>query len=196
MKATIKEISTPFKGVTSQLEKERERLEASQTGLVLDKINVDLIERTKAISTEVSRLSNIEEQLLKQRARVDWLKLGDATNIYFYASLKSKKKHSNILTMVKEYGSILTNHEEFITEILNFNGKLVGTSATNLKGINIVAMRQGRQVSAEQGQQLVAPIIEVEIKAALKGISTSQLLVWMAMEPKFSKSLGKLLKQM
>lgn len=149
MKTIVKKIRTPFKGITSQLDKAMESLKATQTELILDMMNVELIERTKVISTEVLRLNNTEEQLLKQISKVDWIKLGDGINNYFYASLKSKQKQRNILNMVKEDGSILTKHGEFETDILMFYGKLVGSSASNLKGINNVAMRQRRQISAE-----------------------------------------------
>lgn len=73
--------------------------------------------------------------MLKQRSKVDWLKLGDSNNKYFYASLKSKQNQSNISSMTMEYANILTKPEEFESEIMRFYSNLVGSTATNLQGI-------------------------------------------------------------
>src|SRR4051812_19359124 len=99
-------------------------------------MNLDIFEETKALYTEVINLSNIEEHMLKQKTKVEWLKLGDGNNKYFYATLKSKAKQRNITSMAKEDGSIIShNQKEFKEEILNYYSQTVGTSNSNLKGI-------------------------------------------------------------
>lgn len=124
----------------------------AQSEIVRHRMNVEIIDREKNLSIKVLRMSNIKKNILKQMAKVDWLKLGDGNNNCFHASLKSRHKHNNITTMEKEDGSIIIKQEEVCNEVLQFYGKLVGTDATDLKGINIVAMREGKQISTEQGQ--------------------------------------------
>lgn len=52
-------------------------------------MNVQLIDKVKECTKEVLRLSNTEG--LKQKSKVDWLRLGDGNNAYFFASLKYKR---------------------------------------------------------------------------------------------------------
>ncbi|XP_058758558.1 uncharacterized protein LOC131631803 [Vicia villosa] len=132
---------------------------------------MDLIEQTKICFVEMLRLNNIEEHMLKQKAKVKWPKLGDGNNKYFYATLKNKTKPRNIVSLVKDNGSTTQNQIEFKDEISNYYNKIIVTSSLNRKGINIVDMRKWNQISTAQGQMLMAPISEDEVKIALKRIN-------------------------
>jgi hypothetical protein len=46
----------------------------------------------KACTEEVIKWCNMEEQMFQQKAKIDWLKLGDGNNRYFHASIKAKQK--------------------------------------------------------------------------------------------------------
>lgn len=83
-------------------------------------------------------MSNIEEQLLNQRAKINWIRLGDGNNVYFHDSLKSKYKLTQINSLVNAEGTLLTTQQEIEEEILQFYGKLVGTANHRLNGINII----------------------------------------------------------
>lgn len=52
-------------------------------------------------------MRNIEEQILKQKYKVDWLRLEDGKNAYFYASLKSKRSQTQIVNLKDEEGKLL-----------------------------------------------------------------------------------------
>lgn len=54
---------------------------------------------------------------------------------------------------------------------LRFYDYLVGKKSTNLRGIDIVAMRKGKQLTLEQKNNIISPIAEVDIIKALKDIS-------------------------
>lgn len=88
-----------------------------------------------------------------------------------HASLKSKLKKTQIHTLVIIEGSMLTNQQEFETKNLNFYGNLVGSAANNLRGVNIVAIRQGNRLTPEHITYFIAPMTEEKIVKALKGIS-------------------------
>lgn len=57
-------------------------------------MNIQLIEQVKACTTKVLNLSNVEEQQLKQKYKVDWLKLGDDNNAYFHETLKVRRRQT------------------------------------------------------------------------------------------------------
>ncbi|KAI5439148.1 hypothetical protein KIW84_024791 [Lathyrus oleraceus] len=90
--------------ITRQLEKAREDLYVAQTNLLQDRMNIQLIDRVKDCTNEVLSLNNVEEQMLKKKSKVEWLRLGDGNNAHFYASLKSKRKQTQIANLKDEAG--------------------------------------------------------------------------------------------
>lgn len=156
----IKNISKSYGGITQQLEKAREDLYASQTNLLQDRMNIQLIDRVKDCNNEVLSLSNIEEKLLKKKSKVEWLRLGDGNNSHFHASLKSKRRQTQIANLKDEAGNILYQQKDIEQEIIKYYNKLIGTANRNLTRIDIVAMRGGPQLSFEQRDSLIAFIIE------------------------------------
>jgi hypothetical protein len=65
---------------------------------------------------------------------------------------------------------MVTTHEDIEQEVLHLYGNLMGKAETNLIGIDIVAMRDGPQITNDQSEFLVAPVREDEILRALKSI--------------------------
>jgi hypothetical protein len=126
--------------------------------------------QVKHCTEEVIRWNDIEEQMLRQKAKIDWLKLGDGNNRYFHASIKAKQRHCDLRAIYKEDGTMVTTHEEIEQEVLGLYGNLMGKADTNLEGIDIVAMREGPQLTNDQRMMLIAPIQDAEIFKALKSI--------------------------
>ncbi|XP_058777112.1 uncharacterized protein LOC131651467 [Vicia villosa] len=164
----IRKLSRPYKGITQQIEKAKEHLKVDKTNIINDRMNMHLIERAKACIIEVI---NIEEQLHKQKSKVEWLRLGDGNNAYFHASLKSKRKKNNIRNIMNEIGTMLFDQKEIEEEVRKLYSNLVGTATTNLNNIDILEMRSGKQITIKQSDLLTTSIIEEEIFNNLKGIS-------------------------
>jgi hypothetical protein len=76
--------------------------------------------------------------MLRQKAKIEWLRLGDGNNKYFHASIKAKQKQCDLKTLYIENGTMLTSHEDIEQEVLNLYGNLMGKAEENLKGIDIL----------------------------------------------------------
>lgn len=50
-----------------------------------DRFNPELIDQVKHWTDEIIKGTEIEEKILSQKAKVNWLKLGDGNNWYFHA---------------------------------------------------------------------------------------------------------------
>lgn len=166
----IRNICRQFKGIGDQLNSTRNQLNEVQSKLKHDRLNCQLIEETKKITEEVIRLNNLEEQLLFQRAKINWIKMGDGNNKYFHAVLKSKYQHTSMRGLLNNAGEYQTDQGEMETIVVDFYRDLVGKTAHQLKGINIVDMRKGAQLTDIQKQELISPVTEKEIKDALFSI--------------------------
>lgn len=50
----------------------------------------EMFEKERKLKSELEKRVMIEESILKQKSRIQWLKLGDANTTYFHASMKSR----------------------------------------------------------------------------------------------------------
>lgn len=67
-------------------------------------------------------------------------------------------------------GTMLNTQQEIKEEVLLFYRNLIGTASRNLNGIDIAAMRSGKQVNTQQISFLLYPITNEDIHKGLKGI--------------------------
>ncbi|CAK8568223.1 unnamed protein product [Lathyrus sativus] len=88
-------------------------------------MNIQLIDKVKDCTKDFLRLGNIEEQDLKQKSKVDWLRLGDGNNAYFYAALMSKRSQNQISNLKDEEGNILYQQNDIEHEITKYYKKLI-----------------------------------------------------------------------
>ncbi|XP_058783939.1 uncharacterized protein LOC131658687 [Vicia villosa] len=74
----------------------REQLDKAQSFLNNDPLNPDLCHSVKIWTEEVMRNAELEEKILHQKTKKDWISLGDGNNAYFYAKLKTKNRQTQI----------------------------------------------------------------------------------------------------
>lgn len=76
----LKEFSKPVLHCQQRLIKSTEGLAEAQQSLVVDQMNNSIIAQAKHFTVEVIRLQELEEKILKQKSKLDWLKWGDGNN--------------------------------------------------------------------------------------------------------------------
>jgi hypothetical protein len=57
--------------------------------------------QVKNCTEEVIKWCDMEEQMLRQKAKIEWLKLGDGNNRYFHASIKAKQRQCELRSIYK-----------------------------------------------------------------------------------------------
>jgi hypothetical protein len=157
-------------GIDITLEKARNELKLANTNLLSDRMNPLHIQHVKECTEEVIKWCDLEEQMLQQRAKIEWLRLGDGNNKYFHASIKAKQKQCELRAIYRDDGTLLTSHKDVEHEVLSLYGNLMGKADTHLLGIDILAMRAGPSLTSDQREILVAHILEDEIYKAMKSI--------------------------
>ncbi|CAK8567939.1 unnamed protein product [Lathyrus sativus] len=81
--------------------------------------------------------------------------------------LKSQRVQKQILSLVNNDGTVLTSQRGIEEKILNFFGNLVGKASPRLKGIDIMVLRRGNQLSLEEMESMIVPISNMDIDKAL-----------------------------
>lgn len=98
----------------------RTRLSLAQEELVRDRMNINLIENVKSATQELLHWNETDERIMQQKAKVDWLRLGDGNNAFFHATLKAKNRNLGITTLQNVNGQIFTKQYDLEGEIMEF----------------------------------------------------------------------------
>ena len=170
LKPVLMKMNKPLMGLKQQIENIRNKLTDAHNNLSHDRMNEQRIKEVKQHTENLLNLQETEEKVLRQRAKVEWIRLGDGNNAFFHASLKSRQKKCGITKLLQEDGTVVHQQEDISNEVLNFYGKLLGETHEKLKSVDIVAIRNGKQLDRIQRAELVKMVEIEEIEAALKSI--------------------------
>lgn len=100
----LKNLSKPILKIQQNISKSRSDILTTQYALTNDRMNIRKIEDVKKCTEEVINWNELEEKVLRQKSKIDWLKLGDGNNSYFHASIKAKHNAKN-LNMLYKFGN-------------------------------------------------------------------------------------------
>ncbi|GJW44645.1 hypothetical protein Tco_0073444 [Tanacetum coccineum] len=106
----------------------RDELDSVQTLLDIDPYNTSLRAKEAACVVAFNEAALLEERMLKQRAKITWLKEGDSNSTYFHKAVKSRVSRSRIDAVTNIEGVLCENEQvpvAFVTHYEAFLG-LVG----------------------------------------------------------------------
>ncbi|XP_058741457.1 uncharacterized protein LOC131613836 [Vicia villosa] len=174
LQPSMRELSKNTTENVKHIQQHRLNLQQAQAELLQDRFNGELVNKITQLTTELMTASELEEQILKQKAKVDWFLLGDGNNRYFYEMLKSKNKAAGIYALEDSNGMEVTGQDSIEREVLKFYGDLIGKASNQLRHINVEVLRSGNQLSHAHQMELIQSVIEKEILAALKSIGDTK----------------------
>ncbi|GKC39565.1 RNA-directed DNA polymerase, eukaryota, reverse transcriptase zinc-binding domain protein [Tanacetum coccineum] len=117
------------------VKKLRFELEQVQIALVADPFNCELRTEEAAYVHAFNDALLMEEQFLKQKSKIKWLKLGDSNNAYFHKAVKNSISRSRIEAVMESDGTLLTNDQVatgFVKHYEDFLGQAGHTSVFNM----------------------------------------------------------------
>ncbi|XP_058782915.1 uncharacterized protein LOC131657547 [Vicia villosa] len=170
LKPDLQQLSKNIINMKHNLEAARKDLDLAQRDLANNRMDSSRISRVKICTDEVIRLHELEEHMLIQKSKIDWLRLADDNNAFFHASIKAKHKSKSMKILKTTDGNSVTDQNSIMEEVMKFYKILMGTKEDNVKHVDIEAMRSGKQVSIGQRDALIRPVTEDEILEALKAI--------------------------
>lgn len=129
-----------------------------------------MVYRTKQLSSDFIKAIDLEKQVLRQKAKVDWFLLGDGNNRYFHATLKRKNKASSIYALEDLNRMEITRQNNIEREVLRFYNYLIRKSSNQLRHIGVEVLRNDAQLSHTHQTELIQHVVGKEIMATLKSI--------------------------
>ncbi|XP_049403702.1 uncharacterized protein LOC125867303 [Solanum stenotomum] len=122
----------------------------------------------KEILLNLEKWDLIEESVMKQKARVDWIKLRDSNTKYFSSVLKEKTHRKQITELTSLTGAKLEDVADIKKEIRLFYKGLMGSSAISLPAVNKKMMKKGPQLTHAQQLLLCKEVTTQEIEEGLQ----------------------------
>lgn len=166
----LKIMSRDYSLLESQIDAARLELDRIQRDLQRNRLDADMILQEKIATANLLLLRTNEEKVLHQRSKITWLKLGDSNNAYFHVSIREKQRKATIKRLITSSGVIVTAANEIEDEVLQFYSCLVGSASNERRGLDLDALRNGRQRPCDMAQTLIEAVFETEIYQALKDI--------------------------
>ena len=112
VKATLKAFNFhSFGKLREHVEDARESLNQAQSALLNSPSDPMLIENEKKCLKTYHDLAYAEEGFLKQKSRVQWLKLGDQNTSFFHKAVKARNARNAIKVITLENGCIIEDLE-------------------------------------------------------------------------------------
>lgn len=160
--------------IHERLDRLRHQLNGIQNRLQQEHICDELIQEDKCLLRELEKWSNIEEIIWKQKARIDWLQLGDSNTKFFHAFAQSRRSANAIHRLVRGYGSVCLGQEQIKKEVTTFYKQLMGTAAIELSMVDKRVVARGPSLNFLQQQMLNADCTNEEVKVALFSMNSTK----------------------
>jgi hypothetical protein len=166
-KAVLKEKTSSFYGdLKRRVNKAKTCLDLAQHAVLESHGRLDcLIKERECLHAYVSTIK-AEEAFLKQKARNQWLQLGDQNNAFFHRMLKGRQARNNISFLLDDQGNQVEDIDGIKGMAEEFYKKLLGTQHMSFTEEYATRIRQllPNAISAEKGLLLEKEITAEEIK--------------------------------
>ncbi|CAK8562736.1 unnamed protein product [Lathyrus sativus] len=174
LQSHIRKLSRPLAEIHKEIARAQDDLNKAHDSLMIDRLDADKINVVKSCSENLIRLQELDDSMVRQRAKIDWLRLSDGNNKYFHASVKMRQQINKMTKIQRMDGTIVTDQKGMENEVISFYRKLMGTKLNHLEGIDTATMRNGSQLDGAQRDMLTEHVAEDEITTTLKGIGNDK----------------------
>ncbi|GAB2238229.1 hypothetical protein Droror1_Dr00016131 [Drosera rotundifolia] len=75
-----------------------------------------------------STLARMEESMLRQKARIRWLELGDRNTAFFFSSVRSRQNRGGVRSLISDDGRAIRCQQELMAEARGYFGSLLSAA--------------------------------------------------------------------
>ncbi|KAL0445599.1 UNVERIFIED_CONTAM: hypothetical protein Slati_1687800 [Sesamum latifolium] len=149
----------------------KEFLEKAQVLFDMFKEDV-LLQLVQWCRTMYCKTVEMEDSMLRQRAKLRWFKHGDKCSKVFFRKINATRAKQRVFQISNAAGDTLTEGDQVVAEFLSFYESLLG-GVRHRQALNLDFLQPHlkHMLSIEEGNELILPITPMEIKEALFDIS-------------------------
>ncbi|KAL0300098.1 UNVERIFIED_CONTAM: hypothetical protein Sangu_3139300 [Sesamum angustifolium] len=177
--------------LTENVTKAKSFLDKAQA--LLNTYNEDIfLNLVKCCRRVFSVAVNLEITMLKQRAKLRWMKHGDQSSKVFFRKINASRVKQRVFQIKTVGGNLLTAQQDVTQEFISYFQNLLGGTSQN-RGLNLEFLRSElkHSVTTTEASLLVAPVTQAEVKEAFFDIDVESAQVQMAIPRHFTEPLGQ-----
>ena len=108
-----------FANIREKVVEAREALHCAQADMLVNPNDFDLVRIEKVCLKKFHDLALAEEGFLKQKSKIQWLKLGDQNSSFFHRSVKARNSRNTITSITLENGGKSEDPDTIKQEVIN-----------------------------------------------------------------------------
>lgn len=152
------------------------QLEEIQQQLLQGAASPTLLDCERSVSRQYMELRAAEESFFRQKARVDWLSLGDNNTSYFHQLVKIRRAKCTLKSLITTDGRRVEAYADIAAEAVAFYQNLLGTEDGLVSGSSLSELRSllRYRVREDHKEFLIQEVTPAEIKQTLWGMDTNR----------------------
>ncbi|KAK4381319.1 putative ribonuclease H protein [Sesamum angolense] len=140
--------------------------------LQIDRHNSLLLRLEKCCKLVFFKATKLEQVMLQQRAKIQWLKGGDQCSRIFFRKVAMRRASKRVFQIINEDGHTLTTQEDVVNEFVSFYQRLLGGDRRReLIDLRYLRPWARHVLTQEESQALVQSVSREEIKDAFFDIA-------------------------
>ncbi|KAK9716199.1 hypothetical protein RND81_06G217600 [Saponaria officinalis] len=151
-----------------RVELARKSLEVCQLQLQISPLNATLLEEERTLSDQYTKLRGAELNILKQKAKFDATLYNDSGTTFFHARINERTQAQMIGEISDHHGQIRQGIDDVASGFIEYYQELLGKFLP-VADLDLVSIA-GANVQQQDWEQLLAPVLNSEIKRALDNI--------------------------
>ncbi|KAJ9561560.1 hypothetical protein OSB04_006720 [Centaurea solstitialis] len=165
LKEPLRKLRRSYGNLSSKANDLKEELNVIQLACDLDPFNEDLREDLQAIRLAYQKVCSDENEALKQRAKVHWLREGDS-NTRFFHNVVRERRHINQVRSVCNSEGVFVYDEDVASAFINHLKGYMGTCDDSVDPVILTECFQNK-LSLADALFMIRPILDSEIRDAM-----------------------------
>lgn len=133
LKPALSQFSNNVSHLRAQVQKAINALEEAQNSLSLNRMDSDCINIVKTMTANLIHWNDLENNMMQQRAKLEWIRKVDCNITYYYATVKAKSQQRIMDVLHQEDGIVITGQGDIQTEVMNFYKGFMGSKERQIK---------------------------------------------------------------
>ncbi|XP_074283670.1 uncharacterized protein LOC141608207 [Silene latifolia] len=155
-----------FSDIENKMHISKIALTSVQEQLISQPLNEELIGLEKTLIEEYIAAKSACHQFLAQKAKVDWLKLGDENSQYFHSTIRQRRAHNKVFQIHDSDGKLCVDNSAIQDAFISYYKGLLGTSK-KVDKISVAVIQNGRVLTEAHHNLLMADVTGEEVRKAM-----------------------------
>ncbi|XP_074302722.1 uncharacterized protein LOC141634440 [Silene latifolia] len=134
--------------------------------MMKDPLNEELCQAERACTTKHGELLKAMNMYLRQKAKMAWVNEGDWNTTYFHSTIRRRRSQNRVYRVKDMHQQVCDSSDDIKFAFEEFYKTLLGESK-EVAHVNKRIVRRGKCLTVEHIDRLLAPISDLEIKAAV-----------------------------